>query len=75
VVGASSYKVYRSTNPEGDFKLQGEVTEPFYQDVQLYQGTTYTYKVAAVTGLAVSDASNLVSVTTQDEVKSADVTD
>jgi fibronectin type 3 domain-containing protein len=75
VVGASSYKVYRSTNPEGDFKLQGEVTEPLYKDVQLYQGTTYTYKVAAVTGLAVSDASNLVSVTTQDEVKSADVTD
>jgi cellulose 1,4-beta-cellobiosidase len=50
--GATSYNVYRSTSSGAETLLQTGVTGTTYTNTGLTNGTTYFYKVAAVTPAA-----------------------
>jgi hypothetical protein len=67
--GATSYNVYRDTDPNGSFARLG--SEPTvgsgstttYSDTSLTEGTTYYYKIAAVNTDGESAATSAVSAT------------
>lgn len=63
-VGAVKYEVYRNTFSTGTFTLLGTSTTTSYQDKKAADGTTYYYKVVAVSGKgAKSDATKAVKAT------------
>ncbi|MDR6553088.1 polysaccharide lyase family 8 super-sandwich domain-containing protein [Paenibacillus qinlingensis] len=62
--GASSYKLYRSTSANEGYQMVYAGSALTYTDTGLQSGKTYYYKVAAVKGTAVSDASNMVTTAT-----------
>ncbi len=62
--GASGYKLYRSTRADGGYERVYSGSAVTYTDTGLPSGKTYYYKVAAVNGTAVSDASNMVTTAT-----------
>jgi hypothetical protein len=63
--GAASYKVYRSTSINGPFNFIGNAPgTTFGPDGGLAADTTYLYKVASVSGSAVSPMSVLDAATT-----------
>lgn len=64
--GAAEYRVYRSASPEAGYQLVSPagLTAQSYTDTGLSGGKTYSYKVVAVHGQAVSAESALASATT-----------
>ncbi|MDR0706714.1 MAG: fibronectin type III domain-containing protein [Treponema sp.] len=64
VSGAASYKVYRGGSADGEYTLAGSPTEPAYTDTELSMGTTYYYKVSAVTSGGEGPLSSAVSTAT-----------
>lgn len=66
VSGAKGYKVWRATEPEGEFKLVKTITKSstrsFY-DSSVVPGTTYYYKITATRSGSQSDFSNVRSYT------------
>jgi fibronectin type 3 domain-containing protein len=67
VEGASSYKVYRSANPSGFYKLLVAVNGTSHTDSGLSAATTYWYRVAAVSGGTEGPQSPSVQGTTSAE--------
>ena len=65
VDGAVSYKVYRATSANGEYKLMKTVTGTSYANTNHVNGTTYYYYVVAVAEntWANSAASNVVKLT------------
>jgi len=63
-VGASEYKVYRSTSPYGPYSYIGSVSYNYYIDTELSAGTTYYYKVSASNDYGESNQSSYASATT-----------
>ena len=61
VSGATSYKVYRATSKSGTYSLLGTVTATSYTNTGAKAGTTYYYKVKAVSSAGESAYSNIVS--------------
>ena len=61
VSGATSYKVYRATSQNGTYSLLGTVTATSYTNTGAKAGTTYYYKVKAVSSAGESAYSNIVS--------------
>ena len=61
VSGATSYKVYRATSQNGTYSLLGSVTTTSYTNTGAKAGTTYYYKVKAVSSAGESAYSNIVS--------------
>ena len=61
VSGATSYKVYRATSQKGTYSLLGTVTATSYTNTGAKAGTTYYYKVKAVSSAGESAYSNIVS--------------
>ena len=61
VPGATSYKVYRAASQNGTYSLLGTVTTTSYTNTGAKAGTTYYYKVKAVTAAGESAYSNIVS--------------
>ena len=61
VSGATSYKVYRATSQNGTYSLLGTVTATSYTNTGAKAGTTYYYKVKAVSSAGESAYSNVVS--------------
>ena len=61
VSGATSYKVYRATAKNGAYSLLGTVTATSYTNTGAKAGTTYWYKVKAVSSAGESAYSNIVS--------------
>ena len=59
--GATSYKVYRATSQNGTYSLLGTVTATSYTNTGAKAGTTYYYKVKAVSSAGESAYSNIVS--------------
>ena len=49
VTPATKYYIYRSTSPNGTYEKIGETTALKFADKKTAKGTTYYYKVAAVT--------------------------
>ncbi len=64
VAGAASYTVYRSTSVNGPFNPIGTTASTSFPDSGLAADTTYLYKVASVSGSAVSPLSVLDPATT-----------
>ncbi|WP_199616021.1 pectate lyase [Paenibacillus alkalitolerans] len=58
----NSYKIYRSTNPEGPYTMVAEVADTKYRDFGLDNGLTYYYKVTSVSAGGESVPSATVSV-------------
>ena len=54
VTGASKYQVYRSTSKTGTYKLLGTTTKLSYTDTSATTGTTYYYKVKAISKVKTS---------------------
>ena len=53
VAGASSYKIYRATSPNGTYSLLSNSSSPSpYNDTSASLGVTYYYKIKACTGLS-----------------------
>ncbi|MBR5020602.1 MAG: hypothetical protein IKY17_03150, partial [Oscillospiraceae bacterium] len=65
VEGAVSYKVYRATEKDGEYKLMKTVSGTSYTNTNCVKGTTYYYFVVAVAEntWGNSAASNVVSLT------------
>ena len=65
VEGAVSYKVYRATEKDGEYKLMKTVSGTSYTNTNCVKGTTYYYYVVAVceNSAGNSAASNIVSLT------------
>lgn len=66
VKGAGSYDIYRATSPDGPFTKQGSVKGTSVTNVYIDHGTTYYYKVMAVSARTVyanSAFSPVVSIT------------
>lgn len=66
VEGAESYSVYRSTSSGTEVSgsaLEGGVSSAEYTDAAAENGTTYYYRVTAVSGEEESDGSGEVEVT------------
>ena len=61
VSSATSYKVYRATSQKGTYSLLGTVTATSYTNTGAKAGTTYWYKVKAVSSAGESAYSNVVS--------------
>jgi hypothetical protein len=64
VAGASSYRVYRSTNANGSYIRINENSATSYTDTGLTAGTTYYYKVSVYSAGKESVLSEFASVTT-----------
>jgi Esterase PHB depolymerase len=64
VTGADAYNVYRAA-PGEDFVLAGGVIGPSFGDTGLIPATSYSYKVAGVTGGTEGPASAVVKGTTR----------
>jgi fibronectin type 3 domain-containing protein len=64
VSGATSYKVYRSTDPSGTYNLKATIEGTSYQDdtAGLVLDTTYYYQVRAVNRFGESDPSSAASI-------------
>lgn len=60
----SYYQVYRSTSSTGPYTNIATMTTHYYSDTYLSPGTTYFYKVQAVSSLGASPYSNIVYATT-----------
>ncbi|MGO8672816.1 MAG: fibronectin type III domain-containing protein, partial [Capsulimonadaceae bacterium] len=65
ITGATSYSIYRgtATGVEAETAIVTEITGITYTNVNLTNGTTYFYKVAAVNGGGTSTQSNEASAT------------
>jgi len=65
VSGATSYDIYRSTSPTSfsSTPYATNVNGTSYSDTNVTDGTTYYYRVTAVTSSGQTDASNLTSTT------------
>ena len=61
VSGATSSTVYRATSQKGTYSLLGTVTATSYTNTGAKAGTTYYYKVKAVSSAGESAYSNIVS--------------
>lgn len=62
VSGAKSYTIYRSTSPNGTYKVvKTGCTKTTYTNSKLKNGTKYYYKVAAVRGKTTGKLTNAVS--------------
>ena len=61
VIGATGYKVYRSTSSSGTYSSVGDVTTTSYTNTGLTAGTTYYYKVSAYNSAGESAQSSSVS--------------
>ena len=64
VDGAASYKVYRATAKNGEYKLMKTTTNLSYTNTSAVADTTYYYKVVAVASKAVANSaySSIVSI-------------
>jgi hypothetical protein len=65
VSDAVKYKIYRSGSSTGAYLEIGESTTLLYTDTGLSTGTTYYYKVSAISSVWVGTQSAAVSATTQ----------
>lgn len=54
--GAVSYKVYRSTSKDGDYKLVKTTTSTKFTDTSAVAGKTYYYKVVAIHSTAAANS-------------------
>jgi hypothetical protein len=68
---APLFRVFRQAPPEADFSVAGEVAAKDWLDTTTAYGKSYTYRVVAVaktaTGEAVSEPSDTVSITPEDQ--------
>ena len=62
VEGATKYYVYRSTKKSSGYKKVATVEEESYTDTKAKKGTTYYYKVVAVSENATSAQSAYVKI-------------
>jgi len=65
VIGATGYRIYRSTTADGTYDLIGTSATTPYADNSLLSGTAYYYKVAAYNGGGTGTQSSYVSAITQ----------
>ena len=63
ISGANSYNIYRGTTSGGESQIASGVTNLYYMDGGLADGTTYYYKMAPVTNGTVGTLSNETSGT------------
>lgn len=68
VENASSYRIYRSEDRDGEYQLLGETSATFYADTKIKVGTLY-YKIIAIgNGLYLdSEESSIISVLVQEK--------
>jgi fibronectin type 3 domain-containing protein len=77
VLGADSYRVYRSNFGYNNYQVAGNLKETSFTDNQLAKGASYTYKIAAVNVAGESSKSTEVLAMTQTDVnliKTIDIT-
>ncbi len=60
---AESYAVYRSESPGGTKDLIGTVSEPYFLDDTVVDGTSYYYNVSAINSVGVGPSSAEVALT------------
>lgn len=66
VSGAEAYLIYRSSSKDNHFRAEASSAAAAYEDTNVEQGVTYTYKVSALNGGGESPQSEPVEVVTFD---------
>jgi poly(3-hydroxybutyrate) depolymerase len=61
VPGATAYRVYRATRPEGPFVLAGSVSGPSFGDSGLMPKTDYLWQVSMLSGSAESSHAAIIT--------------